>query len=239
MGKNQKLFIVEGNIGAGKSTFLSIIHEQFDIQIVPEPVDEWQMVGEDNILEKFYQDPHRWAYTFQSYAFVTRVRKQQVYAQKNPYAAQLLERSVYSDRYCFAKNCFEQGFMNKLEWELYQEWFSWLVETYLPKPDGFIYLRTTPKTCHERLMKRNRSEEETVSVEYLTQLHNLHEEWLINKKCQDSRLATIPVFSIECDADFEYDEVRKKAVVAELKTFIDACIQPGKREPVVSERLSL
>ena len=74
---NQKVFILEGNIGAGKSTFLSLIKELLPVQIVYEPVEKWQHVGAgENILEKFYTDTHRWAYTFQSYAFITRVIEQ-------------------------------------------------------------------------------------------------------------------------------------------------------------------
>ena len=69
----KKLFILEGNIGAGKSTFLRLAGDTLPLQIVPEPHTKWQQVGGHNLLEKFYTDTNRWAYTFQSYAFVTRV----------------------------------------------------------------------------------------------------------------------------------------------------------------------
>ncbi len=44
-------------------------------QVVPEPVDQWQSVGEngDNVLDAFYKEPQRYAYTFQNYVFVTRM----------------------------------------------------------------------------------------------------------------------------------------------------------------------
>lgn len=43
--------------------------------MVPEPVDKWQCIGENgvNVLDAFYRDPERYAYTFQNYVFVTRV----------------------------------------------------------------------------------------------------------------------------------------------------------------------
>ncbi len=69
----KKSFLVEGNIGAGKSTFLKIISQYLDIQIIYEPHQKWQNVAGHNLLEQFYKDPKRWAYTFQSYAFVSRV----------------------------------------------------------------------------------------------------------------------------------------------------------------------
>lgn len=45
-------------------------------------------------------------------------------------------------------------------------------------PDAFIYLRAQPETCHQRLLRRAREEESTVSLDYLTQLHEKHEGWL-------------------------------------------------------------
>ena len=45
-------------------------------------------------------------------------------------------------------------------------------------PDGFIYLKADPDVCSERMARRNRSEEGGVKLEYLEQLHNMHEQWL-------------------------------------------------------------
>jgi deoxyadenosine/deoxycytidine kinase len=47
-------------------------------QVVHEPVDQWQSVptvegGTLNLLDRFYSDPERYAYTFQNYVFMSRV----------------------------------------------------------------------------------------------------------------------------------------------------------------------
>lgn len=115
--------------------------------IIFEPVEKWQTIEgtTENLLEKFYSDTQRWAYTFQSYAFITRVLALEDALKTTPYQTSVLERSVFSDRYCFARNCYEQGNMNALEWKLYQEWFVWLVNNVMTKPAGFIYLKADPK----------------------------------------------------------------------------------------------
>ena len=204
MQNGQQCFIIEGNIGAGKSTFLRLINDALTINAVFEPHEKQQDVaGTENLLDLFYRDMNRWAYTFQSYAFVTRVKEIQDAMRTRPGAIHVLERSVYSDRYCFAKQCYEQGQMSALEWKLYQEWFCWLVDGYLPKPSGFIYLRTDPEICYERLIKRNRSEESAVPLSYLKELHNKHENWLIDAIGLEEHLKTVPVLVLDCNDEFQ------------------------------------
>jgi len=226
--QTQNCFIVDGNIGAGKSTFLRIVGEHIQIQIVPEPHEKWQrVVGEENLLQKFYTDAPRWAYTFQSYAFVTRVMEQQAHALKNPYHAQLLERSVFSDRYCFAKNAYELGYMNALEWKLYQEWFSWLVDNYVTRPTGFIYMHTSPEVCYQRLVKRNREEEAGVPMEYLQQLHDKHEQWLVHKVGVADYLKDVPVLVLNCDTDFEHNEAEQEKLLQQIISFVGIHMPQG------------
>lgn len=215
-------FVVDGNIGAGKSTFLGILKNALNVHIIYEPHTKWQkVVGNENLLEYFYKDTPRWAYTFQSYAFVTRVVEQERHAQEfssNP--VHVLERSVFSDRYCFAQNCYEMGRMTELEWKLYQEWFSWLIDAYVTKPIGFIYLRVDPAVCYQRLLIRNRHEEAAVPLEYLERLHEKHEDWLVKKKGIASYLEKTPVLMLNCDDDFEHDAVARQKLIDQVQDFL-------------------
>ncbi len=234
----QRSFIVEGNIGAGKSTFLHILKQYLNVQIMLEPHEQWQNVGDGhNLLDLFYKDPTRWAYSFQSYAFITRIMMQQAHARTNPYTIQILERSVFSDRYCFALNAHELNYMNPLEWKIYQEWFTWLVDDYLPKPDGFIYLRTNPTICYNRLKKRNRNEETTVSLEYITKLHQKHENWLVEKKGIAPSIAQIPVLVLECDADFERNKAEQEKHVEQVGAFVISHLPIGGNQSSLSPLL--
>jgi deoxyadenosine/deoxycytidine kinase len=201
------VLIVEGNIGAGKSTFLRLMEQHLMIDPVFEPHTRWQHVGDgENLLEKFYTDIRRWAYTFQTYAFVTRILEQERQLKQCTTGIQVLERSVYSDRYCFAKNCYEMGVMQPLEWQLYCDWFSWLVDGYSIKPTGFIYLHTDPAVCYNRLRTRNRHEEAKVPLDYLVRLHRKHEDWLVDRKGVADYLQHVPVLVLSCNNDFEHDQ---------------------------------
>ncbi len=219
----KKILIIEGNIGAGKSTFLKILAKKMPtIDPVQEPTNKWQNSSpNDNLLHLFYQDTKRWAYTFQSYAFISRIQVQIENIKKNPHKnIQVLERSVFCDRYCFAKNCFESGTMTEMEWNIYKEWFEWLVENYAPKPNGFIYLKTDPEVCYTRLKKRARTEESTIPLDYLKSLHIKHEDWLIHKKDVLGSLINTPVLTLDCNKEFETDQEVQEQQIKIIENFI-------------------
>ena len=70
------LISIEGNIGAGKSTVLNVLKQKHpDWVFIDEPVDTWTALKNadgTNLLEHFYQDQVRWAYTFQNCALLSR-----------------------------------------------------------------------------------------------------------------------------------------------------------------------
>ena len=68
--------IVEGNIGAGKTTFLQpfLNHEKI-VQVCTEPVEKWRNLQGHNLLQKMYQDPKRWSFELQSYIQLTMVQE--------------------------------------------------------------------------------------------------------------------------------------------------------------------
>ncbi len=214
----KQILIVEGNIGAGKSTFLRMLNDYLHIDPVFEPASKWQHIGDgdENLLDKFYKDTNRWAYTFQTYAFITRIIEQEAQLKQCVSGVQVLERSVYCDRHCFAKNCYEMGVMQPLEWQLYQEWFNWLVDGYTAKPTGFLYLQVAPEVCYERLRKRDRAEEAGVPLEYLKRLHEKHERWLVQKEDVTPQLHDVPVLVLPCNKDFEHNEDEMRSHVAAI-----------------------
>ena len=214
------MFLVEGNIGTGKSTFVKKISKFFPhIQVCQEPVENWQQaVYGSSLLENFYKDPYRWAYTLETFAMACRVR-QQLKDQLNSSPLCLIERSIYSGHYVFAFNSYEQGFLNGLEWELYNEWFAAISHPCLP-PKGFIYLRSEPETAYERIKKRSRDAENSISLDYIRQIHNRHETFLISKQGVSECMQQTPVLVLDCNQEFEQDDLEFKIHAEKIFDFM-------------------
>ncbi|XP_073181290.1 deoxyguanosine kinase, mitochondrial isoform X3 [Lepidochelys kempii] len=189
----------------GKSTLVRLLGKTFpEWQMVTEPVAKWRKVQASssreqasssqnfgNLLQMVYQEPSRWSYTFQIYSFMSRLKAQleplSEKLLKTQEPVQIFERSVYSDRYIFAKNLFELGHLAEIEWTIYQDLHTFLLQEFGDRIalHGFLYLQATPKKCLERLHQRGRPEEKAIQLKYLEQLHTQHENWLV-KKTTDS-----------------------------------------------------
>ncbi|XAR55644.1 Deoxycytidine kinase [Bertholletia excelsa] len=219
--KKRLTFCVEGNISVGKTTFLQrIANETLElrdlVEIVPEPINKWQDVGPDhfNILDAFYAEPHRYAYTFQNYVFVTRVMQERE-SSGGIKPLRLMERSVFSDRMVFVRAVHEANWMNEMEISIYDSWFDPVVSS-LPGliPDGFIYLRASPDTCHKRMLLRKRAEEGGVTLEYLRDLHEKHESWLFPSQSGDHGVLSVSKLPHHMDCSL-HAEIRDRVFYLE------------------------
>lgn len=218
------MYIVEGNIGAGKSTFLKLISTYFpQIAVVFEPMAAWQTDESDqSILRKFYNDPSRWAYTIETLAMVNRVKDHLSEQQKSP--LRIMERSIYSGHYCFAHNDYASGFMTELEWNIYNQWFNFLVAGKCKPPLGFIYLKTDPEISFERLKKRGRSSETEISLEYLKQIDEHHKRFLVEKRDILPELKNVPVLILDCNQEFETNQRQLLTHMTKVDNFIKETI---------------
>lgn len=174
------MILLEGNIGAGKTTVGKTLAASGAFEFVEEPTTTWQKGFAANMLDLFYSDPHRWGFTFQICAFITRAKTWKEVLALTDHSRVILERSVFCDRHVFAENCHRTGLMSPAEYQLYCGLWDFLVSNYCVEPDLILYLRTPAQVCLERIKARNRAEESGMTLEYLLQLEGLHDEWLLD-----------------------------------------------------------
>ena len=93
-----------------------------------------------------------------------------------------------------------------MEISIYDSWFDPVVSC-LPGliPDGFIYLRASPDTCHKRMMLRRRAEEGGVSLDYLRDLHEKHESWLFPFQSGNHGVLSVSQLPLQMDSSLPPD----------------------------------
>ena len=114
MNSKPLIISVEGNIGSGKSTFVRKASDYFkshEIYFLQEPVNIWETIKNEigeNIIECFYRDQEKYAFSFQMMAYISRLSSIRNAIKKN-YDIIFTERSVYTDRNVFAKMLYDSG----------------------------------------------------------------------------------------------------------------------------------
>jgi deoxyadenosine/deoxycytidine kinase len=182
-----KIVSIEGNIGSGKTTLLEHLRNHYinneNVIFLREPVEDWEKIKDKNgntILQKFYADQHKYSFSFQIMAYISRLKilRDAIKSRSNsqvPYII-ITERSLYTDKNVFAKMLFEQGKIEDVCYQIYLNWFNEFVEDYPVK--HLVYVNTDPSVCYERIHTRARNGEELIPLSYLSDCHNNHELYI-------------------------------------------------------------
>ena len=218
-----KTVYIEGNIGSGKSTFLNIMKQHLDIQVIYEPHELWQNVGGHNLLQQFFLDQKRWSFTLQDYVMITRIDQlKEAKAHNHGKTFECVERSVFSGRYCFAQTMVDMGILSELEWALYKILWDRDVDGLVPDPAGFIYLITPASICYERIKQRGRTAENPVTLDYLKGLEAQHDDWLLHKKgLMNKNILDTPVLVLDNSKNTNTDEQIQDDYLAKIHQFFN------------------
>jgi deoxyadenosine/deoxycytidine kinase len=213
------MYTVEGNIGAGKTTFLRLMQERLPyVSVAWEPVKAWQKsVTGQSLLANFYQDPKRWTYTFEMFTLLSRIKEEQNWSKGT---CLVTERSIYSGYHCFARNNYDQGYMTTLEWQLYKEWFAFMSQHTCNKPRGIIYLAIDSDVAYKRVKKRNRHAEQNLTCAYIKQIGRRYEDYLINNRKDNEQLKNVPILILDANKEFESDKQLQQDYLDEVHAFM-------------------
>lgn len=188
---NFKIVSIEGNIGSGKSTFLSKLKEQFKnnpyVIFLKEPVDEWAKIKDENnvtILEKFYADQEKYSFSFQMMAYVSRLKIlkdtinniKTVQSNENKSFIIITERCLYTDKFVFAKMLYESGKIENVNYQIYLNWFDLFSNDF--QINKIIYIKTNPNICSTRIKIRHRTGENSIPIDYLETCDTYHNNML-------------------------------------------------------------
>lgn len=188
---------IEGNIGSGKSTLIKYMKDNInkinntEVIYLQEPVHIWESIkGDDgkNMIEKFYDNQEKYSFAFQMMAYISRLEIFKKSLEENPGKILITERSLLTDYNIFAKMLYNSKKLLTEEYEIYKKWFDYFNTI---KITQILYIRTDPSISFERCIKRNRSGESSITLDYLNECHKMHEDWIIQEINQNNNVYII------------------------------------------------
>ena len=183
-----KFVVIEGNIGAGKTTLATMLAKDYNARLVLENFKE------NPFLPKFYKDPEKHAFPLELFFMAER------YHQLKKQKEQDLFQPISIADYFFVKSkLFAQNNLQKDEQQLFNSLFN-IMSSYLPKPDLLVYLYADVSRLQLNIKKRGRSFEQKITNEYLQNIQDRYLDYLRKQTC-------FPVLLLDIsNVDFKEDE---------------------------------
>lgn len=193
-----RILSIEGNIAAGKSTLMEELKKKYatnnKVNFLDEPVELWENVKDKfgvSMLQKYYSNPGKYAFAFQMMAYTSRLkilRKMESKLLEEIKDGEdriiITERSILTDKHVFAQMLYDEGKMEDVEFQIYNDMFN---EFSTQTVDMVVMLETRPEISFERVIKRGRVGE-VIPLEYLKRCYDYHVKMLeqMNKTVLDA-----------------------------------------------------
>ena len=212
---------VEGNIGSGKSTLIDCLKSTKDLEIrgrevifLQEPVKDWEEIQDKNgknMIEKFYKDQCKYAFSFQFMAYISRLAILQKAIKQHPNAIIITERCLYTDKNVFCSLLYEDNKIEDVNYTIYNKWFDHFIDN--AQIDMYIYLKADPVTSDARIKMRKRIGE-NIPLNYLIKCNEKHEKWL------DEEMNVLVLDGNEENGNHEMDEKWSNEIIWSIKDYI-------------------
>ena len=193
---------IEGNIGAGKTTLVNKIAEDFNAKTVLE------RFADNPFLPKFYEDQSRYAFSLEMSFLADR------FQQISDDLAQfdLFKDFIVADYHIFKSLIFAKVTLSDDEYRLYRKLFE-IIYKEMPKPDLYIYLYQNTDRLLENIKQRGRSYEQEIPADYLEKINRGYLDYI--KSQNDLNILIIDVSDRDFvknqeDYAFILEEIRKK-----------------------------
>lgn len=153
--------VIEGNIGAGKTTLAGKIADQFNARLILEHF------ADNPFLPKFYKEPEKYSFPLELSFLASRYKQ-----LKDELVPQDLFKSFTVADYYFMKSLvFASSTLDGDEYNLYRQIF-YIIYGSLPKPDIYVYLHLSPEKLLKNIEKRGRSYEKKITRDYLQKIQD-------------------------------------------------------------------
>lgn len=190
-----RYLVVEGNIGAGKTTLCRMLESDYDARLILEQFTD------NPFLPSFYEDRSRFAFQVELFFMAERHRQ----LQDSLSQTSIFEQFIVGDYFFLKTLLFAKNNLKQDEYRLFSRLFS-VLNTTFAKPDLLLYIHRPVDVLLENIRKRARNYEQDIDAAYLQEIQTAYLDYF---KTQDQ----IPVLIVDfADIDFTVNENQYKRV---------------------------
>lgn len=154
-----QFLVIEGNIGAGKTTLASKLAEEYNAKLILE------QFADNPFLPKFYRDQERYSFPLELSFLADRYNQ----IKKQVLNLDLFYSFLIADYYFAKSSIFAQNTLKDDEYRLFRQIFDIVFES-MPKPDLYVYLHANTDKLLKNIAKRGRDYEQSIDPEYLEKI---------------------------------------------------------------------
>lgn len=195
--------VIEGNIGAGKTTLATRLANDLNARLVLE------QFADNPFLPKFYNDPERFSFPLELSFLAER------YKQLNSElrSSNLFQPMVIADYFFMKSLIFAQNTLQIDEYNLYRQIFE-IIYNSIPKPELYVFLHKPIDGLLENIKKRGRDYERNITAGYLEKIQAGYFEFF--KQHPDFTFLLIDTSNIDFVSNPD-DYVKLKSIIFEQK----------------------
>lgn len=176
--------VIEGNIGAGKTTLATKIAAKSNARLILE------QFADNPFLPKFYENREKYAFPLELSFLAERYQQ----LKKELTKQDIFQPKIISDYFFLKSLIFAKANLSEAEYELYTKLF-YIINDSLPKPDLFVFLYHDIVRLLQNIKIRGREYEQSISAEYLIEIQTSYLDFI--KQLTDLRVLIIDVNNLD------------------------------------------
>ena len=183
--KQYNYIVIEGNIGAGKTSLARLLADKFNARLILERLNE------NPFLPGFYTNPEKYSFSLELSFLAER------YHQLNNelHNRDLFQPLTITDYYLMKSLIFSRTNLSEDEYQLYRKIFN-IISNNMVKPDLYVYLHLSLDHLIRNIKNRGRHFEQKIQKDYLVKIQEGYMDFFKQQK-------DLPIVMIDAnDLDF-------------------------------------
>jgi deoxyadenosine/deoxycytidine kinase len=194
--KQYNYIVIEGNIGAGKTTLARLLADSCNGRLILE------RLSENPFLPKFYSEPEKYSFSLELSFLAERYHQLNDELQNRD----LFQPLTITDYYLMKSLIFSRTNLTEDEFQLYRKIFN-IISNNIVKPDIYVYLHLNLDKLIRNIKNRGRHFEQKIQKEYLVKIQDGYMDFF--KQQKDLTIVMVDANELDfCNKPSDFEKIK-------------------------------